>query len=224
MTTGDVHILLVEGLGNQHSWLAALSKEWRVTAVHTGNGAMEQAAAISPQVIVFDASSLRSNGIRNCRRLHKQFPHIPLIHIRAATEDVEPADIADIFLAQPFTSRKLLNRIRAVLPANSAEEQIVRLGSLTLYLGKRSIDVNGRGEHLLTPKLARLLEEFMRHPNEVLSRKQLMEQVWQTSYVGDTRTLDVHVRWMREIIEAEPTKPTILSTVRGIGYVLEMPE
>ena len=71
----------------------------------------------------------------------------------------------------------------------------------------------------MTPKLAHLLEEFLRHPNQILGRHTLMENVWKTSYFGDTRTLDVHIRWIREIIEVDPAKPLLLRTIRGVGYI-----
>jgi DNA-binding response OmpR family regulator len=75
----------------------------------------------------------------------------------------------------------------------------------------------------LTPKLALLLETFIRHPNELLTRRQLMQSVWQTDFVGDTRTLDVHIRWVRECIEDDPSKPQLLKTIRGQGYLLSIP-
>ena len=130
---------------------------------------------------------------------------------------------ADVYLQLPFTPRKLLNRVRALLPVDQVKEEIVRYGSISLYRTKRSVEVNGQGESLLTPKLADLLEEFIRHPNEVVTRRQLMIDVWKTDYIGDTRTLDVHIRWMRELIEEDPAKPTLLKTVRGKGYIFCVP-
>lgn len=225
MTSRDVHILLLEGKGaNSDSLAPALQKEWQLAVVHTGTKALVQAQETPPTIIVYDASSMRSSGVRSCRRLRKQLPHTPIVHVHSVEMVDKKEAQADVYLVKPFTPRKLINRIRALLPADETEEQIIRAGSLTLYLGKRSVEVNGKGEHQLTPKLALLLEEFLRHPNEVLSRKQLMEDVWQTSYVGDTRTLDVHIRWVREIIEEQPTKPLLLTTVRGIGYIFQVPE
>jgi two-component system phosphate regulon response regulator PhoB len=72
--------------------------------------------------------------------------------------------------------------------------------------------------------LALLLEEFLRNPGQVVTRKQLMENVWNTSYTGDTRTLDVHIRWVRECIEVDPSNPAMLVTKRGQGFLLEQPE
>ena len=91
------------------------------------------------------------------------------------------------------------------------------------YLTKKSVDIEGKGERRLTPKLAHLLAQFMRHPHQVLTRRELMRRVWHTDYIGDTRTLDVHIRWVREIIEEKPAKPQFLKTVRGKGYILAIP-
>ncbi len=84
-------------------------------------------------------------------------------------------------------------------------------------------DISGFGERRLTPKLANLLEAFLLHPNEVVDRNWLMRTIWKTNYYGDTRTLDVHIRWIREVIEANPARPRILKTVRGMGYIFSIP-
>ncbi len=221
----EAKLLLVAGRrSGTRSLVSALEREGlQVTLFHTGNAALDWAADTRPEVVVFDASSMRSSGFRTCKRLRKAVPLTPMIYCRAA-EQIEDRTIgADVYLAQPFTARKLINRIRAVLPADNMKEEIVRAGSLTFYPTKRSVDVAGSGERRLTPKLACLLEEFLRHTNEVLDRKTLMQTVWQTSYFGDTRTLDVHIRWMREAIEENPARPRILKTVRGMGYILSIP-
>jgi two-component system phosphate regulon response regulator PhoB len=130
---------------------------------------------------------------------------------------------ADSYLVKPFTSRKVLNRVRMLLPTQQGDGEVVRAGQITLYRAKPSVDVGGDGEVRLTPKQANLLELFLRHPNRVLSRRKLMQEVWQTDYVGDTRTLDVHIRWVREAIEADPGNPQCITTVRGVGYIFRLP-
>jgi DNA-binding response OmpR family regulator len=89
-------------------------------------------------------------------------------------------------------------------------------------LSRRILFANGQ-ETSLTPKLVLLVETFFRHPGETLDRALLMERVWDTSYLGDTRTLDVHVRWIRRAIEENPGTPRYLKTVRGVGYRLDVP-
>jgi DNA-binding response OmpR family regulator len=95
--------------------------------------------------------------------------------------------------------------------------QVLTVDGLRLNLGTRELK-NGKGAVHLTPKECRLLATFMRYPNQVLSHKFLMKEVWQTDYVGDTRTLQVHVSWLRRKIEENPRQPARLRTVRGVGY------
>lgn len=130
---------------------------------------------------------------------------------------------ADIYLERPFTARKVLNRIKTLLPTDDWNQEIARAGDITFYPAKRSVDVNGQGEQRLTPKLASLLDVFLRNPNEILGREKLMHDVWDTDFMGDTRTLDVHIRWVREVIEEDPAKPVLLKTVRGKGYIFSVP-
>lgn len=217
-------VLLVEGQSAGRESLAAMlhKASYETIILHTGADALEWLESHEPDLIIFDASSMRSNGIRNCRRLRRVVEHTPIIHCRAAGEEEDRAAEADVYLERPFSPRKLLNRIRALLPADAAKEEIVRYGVITLFRLKRSVDVSGKGEFTLTPKLAQLLESFIRHPNELLTRRQLMQTVWQTDFVGDTRTLDVHIRWVRECIEVNPSYPRLLKTVRGQGYKLEI--
>lgn len=217
-------ILLVEGLSAGRDSLAAMlaKASYDILIVHSGAEALEWLADHTPALIIFDASSMRSNGVRNCRRLRRAAEHTPIIHSRSAGEEEDRAAGADVYLERPFSPRKLLNRVRALLPADVHKEEIVRYGCITLFRNKRSVDVVGKGEFALTPKLAALLEMFMRHPNELLTRPQLMLSVWQTDFIGDTRTLDVHIRWVRECIEVDPSNPQLLATVRGHGYMLRI--
>jgi DNA-binding response OmpR family regulator len=213
-------ILIVEGNAGEHSFAPALEKAgYQVHVVHSGASALTTLEKSPLHLIVFDASHMRTTGARTCRRLRRVAETIPLIHVRAEQQSLENVNGADVFMQRPFTPRKLLNRIRALLPADEVKEEVVRYGSICLYRTKRSVEVNGQGESQLTPKLTLLLEEFIRHPNEVISRRQLMQNVWDTDYIGDTRTLDVHIRWMRELIENDPAQPVILRTVRNKGYI-----
>jgi two-component system phosphate regulon response regulator PhoB len=156
--------------------------------------------------------------------LRRELEDTPIIHSRAAGQPKDQSAGADVYLEHPYTARKLLNRVRALLPADDVNGEVIYCGDLILYLSKPSVEVSGQNERRLTPKLARLLEEFVRHPGQVVSRRQLMHNVWKTDYVGDTRTLDVHIRWTREIIEKDPAKPILLKTVRGKGYIFCVPE
>ena len=219
-------ILLIEGKspGNV-SLLPALEKAgFQVKYVSTGQAAYQWVhdEQQSPLLVIFDASTLRSNGARNCRRLRQCLPGVPMIYARSPEQVTESNLDVEVHLIRPFTARKVLNRVRALLPPDLSTEQMVRYGQITLYPERNVIEMNGRGEKRVTPKVTRLLAEFLRFPNELISREHLMQNVWQTSYLGDTRTLDVHIRWIRELIEEEPGHPRLLLTVRGKGYRLEM--
>ena len=217
-------ILIMEGKSNGTSFTPALIKAgYQVKSHHTGTTAVKALTKQKPDLVVFDASSMRSSGVRTCRRLKRLLGTIPIIYIRAENQKLDKTAEADVYLQLPFTPRKLLNRIRALLPVDEVKEEIIRYGCVSLYRTKRSIEVGSRGESQLTPKLTSLLEEFIRHPNEVVTRRQLMQNVWKTDYIGDTRTLDVHIRWARELIETNPANPMILKTVRGKGYIFSMP-
>ena len=116
-------------------------------------------------------------------------------------------------------SRKLTNRVERYL--NGDEGEVLVAGPFKLNVKSRVLTTR-KSEIRLTPKVAALLELFMRSPDEVLERAHLMSKVWNTSYMGDTRTLDVHIRWIREAIERQPSKPRYLRTVRGKGYTLSI--
>lgn len=219
-----VTILIVEGKSGGDSLAPALEGAgYEVSVFHTGTAAIASLEKTIPDLVVFDSSSMRSSGARTCRRLRKALGTKPIIHIRQESIAIDRSAEADVYLQLPFTPRKLFNRVRALLPVDQVKEEIVRYGHISLYRTKRSVEVNGQGESQLTPKLAELLEEFIRHPNEVVTRRQLMINVWKTDYIGDTRTLDVHIRWMRELIEEDPAKPALLKTVRGKGYIFCVP-
>ena len=221
--TSSRTILLIEGQPDSENSLAhpLAGASFIVVSFASGRDAVGWSQEHLPDLIVLDASSMRSTGVRISRRLRGILPDTPIIYCRSQGMREEPQATADIYLDQPFTGRKLLNRVKDLLPADPAQEEIVRYGDLCYCRGKRSVEVAGRGEHRLTPKLALLLEEFLRNPREIVSRRQLMRNVWHTDYIGDTRTLDVHIRWVRECIERDPSNPELLVTRRGEGFMLE---
>ncbi|MFO7680227.1 MAG: response regulator transcription factor [Chloroflexota bacterium] len=223
----EATILLVEGKANNpQSLYQAMQKAGYNTVVcHNGKTALDSIREQKPDLVVYNAASLRSNGMRSCRRLRRTLgEEVPIIHTRNSGDSEAVEAEADVYLEHPFTPRKLFNRIRMLLPADDTTEEVVRFGEIKFYPSKPSVDVFGKGEQRLTPKLAELLQEFLRHPNMVVTRVQLMQNVWKTDYVGDTRTLDVHIRWVREVIEQNPAKPDFLRTVRGKGYIFAVPQ
>jgi DNA-binding response OmpR family regulator len=218
-------ILLIEGNRSEDSSLSIplLNAGHEVHVFHTGRQAISWGQKQVPDLIIYDASSMRSNGARVCQRFRAFLENTPIIHCRAKGQSRDPAIAADVFLEHPLSSRRLLNRVHDQLPIDYFKEEVIRFGRLSLFRTKRAIDI-GYGERRLTPKQAFLLEELLRHPNQLVTRRQIMLHVWQTEYIGDTRTLDVHVRWLRECIEEDPSKPKFLTTVRGKGFILSVPD
>ncbi|GAB4479594.1 MAG: response regulator transcription factor [Anaerolineae bacterium] len=201
---------------------AALERKgYRIHSEPSGRAALDAARSMAhgdaPALVILNAASLGSSGLRICQRLHEGLTGVPIIHILPAnTADEAVKDCpASIILKMPFTVRKLVNRIRRLMPQEVGE--VIETGTMRFAPGTRVVHSHGR-EKRLTPKAASLLEVFIKHPDETLDRSYLMQQVWETDYLGDTRTLDVHVRWIREAIEKDPRNPLHILTVRGVGY------
>jgi DNA-binding response OmpR family regulator len=124
-------------------------------------------------------------------------------------------------MTPPFTSRKLLYRVKKL--AKNLTRREIRAGPLVLDPDTRTLHKGQESIHL-RPKEAALLTMFLCNPGRVLSRQEIMKEIWETDYMGDTRTLSVHVRWLREKVEDDPSAPRFLRTVRGVGYRFEAPE
>jgi len=216
-------ILLLEKARSPIDWIrqSLEKKGYEVSPVRSERKAVQQATSEKPNLIILNATSSKMDGPRTCRTLHEKVAEIPIILILAEGEESHDMMGATIILTPPFTSRKLFNRIRRVL--ESKEGKILQAGGLTLSLGTHCVS-RGSKERRLTPKEFELLKVFMCSPGRVLSRKFLMKKVWKTDYMGDTRTLDVHIRWVREKIEEKPSSPIYLRTVRGVGYRFDIPE
>ena len=216
-------ILLIEGKRkNVRSFGPELEeRNFHVSTVNTGRQMKDALASQRPDVIVMDSASYPSSGVRICKMARMMSSGAPLIYISAVRKTPPPSIRADISLNHPFTIRKLLNRVNQLLP--SVDSLIFQVGPLTLNVDKRSLLKNHR-ERRLTPKQAHLLEVLMRHPGQVVHRSELMKRVWETDFLDDTRTLDVHIRWVREAVEDNPSKPRYITTVRGKGYQFAIPE
>jgi DNA-binding response OmpR family regulator len=214
-------VLLIENArANGASFAGALKRKYQVQIARSGKQGLSMALIAKPDVVVLDAASLRTSGNRICATLRTSLGEMPIIHIRAAEND-EGESLADVLLVLPFTSRKLINRINRY--AASAAGEILELGPFCLNLEQQTLTTPW-SEKKLTPKLFALTEVFLRNPNQTLERRHLMQEVWKTDYMGDTRTLDVHIRWIREIVEPVPGKRQVIKTVRGVGYRFTVPD
>ncbi|MBC8170971.1 MAG: response regulator transcription factor [Anaerolineae bacterium] len=200
------------------NYVDTLKKRYQLLVTSSGKQALELVKTHQPGVIVLDAASMRTPGDRICRQLREYFPTLPIVHIHNSPDN-EINSPADVFFTPPVTSRKLTNCLTRLL--KSKGDEIIHCGPFAMNVPRRVLMVHGH-EKQLTPKLALLIELFLRHPNQVIPRKQLMETIWQTDYLGDTRTLDVHIRWVRQVLENAGEYPRCLNTVRGIGYRLDV--
>jgi DNA-binding response OmpR family regulator len=179
--------------------------------------------ALKPIDLAILDASCALDGPACCHAFNESYPNIPLLLLIAKEEQVDDETkelTRGNVLRMPFTPRKVTNRIEKVIACQRGK--IITVGELTLNMDKRCV-ARGDVVRRLTPRQAQLLEVFMRNPGHTLTRKYLMETVWETDYMGDTRTLDVHVRWIRERIEEHPSSPRYLRTVRGVGYHFDVP-
>ena len=168
-----------------------------------------------PDFAVIDATDKTLDTPQVCDRLRQSHSDLLIMLLSPEGTRLSQGPHINIHLIQPFTARKLSNRIKKLLTIRRTQPLVVR--EFTLDPEKRRVSHRGTIVRL-TPKEYRLLELLMRHAGNVLSRKQIMKEVWETDYLGDTRTLDVHIRWLREKIETEPKKPIPIRTVRRVGY------
>ncbi|MCC6148277.1 MAG: winged helix-turn-helix transcriptional regulator [Anaerolineaceae bacterium] len=172
-----------------------------------------------PHVVLVNAASMQTSGRRICQSVRRQNPRLPILLIVDENYDNQTGTDAEVTLTLPFTLQKLLNRLRPLLPAE--EKNLIKAGPLHLDVDQRWVRYNDR-QISLTPRLIMLLQALMDRRGEVIEREALFKQVWETDYTGDTRTLDVHISWLRQAIEEDPRHPRFVKTVRGVGYRLDV--
>lgn len=223
MTSVREAILLIEGKrADRPSFHVGLTKKgFMVESVPSGSSAIEKLNRFEPKLILVDAASMRTSGRRICQSLHQRLPDIPIVLI--LEKALEPADHldADVVLVEPFTLQKLLNRIRPLFPIENND--LLSAGPFKLDTEQRWVLIQNK-QISLTPRLVSLLKALMEHPGEVIDRDDLFRRVWETTYIEDTRTLDVHISWLRQALEEDPRHPRYIKTVRGIGYRLDVDE
>jgi DNA-binding response OmpR family regulator len=214
------NILLIEGKRTDKPTFGfgLTRKGFQVDTVANGSTALEYLSEHSPHLVLVNAASMRTNGKRICQSIRKQSPNIPLVLIVEMSGEVFDSIDADVVLVLPFTLQKLLNRLRPYLPVE--DNDALKVGPLQLDVEQRRLKINDR-QVSLTPRLVILLKALMDHPGEVINREDLFRSVWDTAYIGDTRTLDVHVSWLRQAVEEDPRHPQYIKTVRGVGYRLD---
>ncbi|HHY36362.1 MAG TPA: response regulator transcription factor [Firmicutes bacterium] len=196
-----------------------------VVAAGDGKEALRLARQEQPRCILLDVMLPGLDGFEVLRELRKTMD-VPVIMLTAKGDDIDKIlglELgADDYVTKPFNPRELVARIKAILrrvekTAANSEEGVITVGDLTLDLERHRVEVRGRVVDL-TPKEFELLELLMANPGKVFSRDALLSQVWGYDYFGDTKTVDVHIRRLREKIEVDPSSPVNIITVWGVGY------
>ena len=222
-------VLVVE---DEESYIDALTymlrKEGFEVAVATnGNDAITEFDRNGADIVLLDLMLPGIPGTEVCRQI-RQTSSVPVIMVSAKDDEVDKVvglELgADDYVTKPYSPRELVARIRAVLRRGVEPD----LAPMTLEVGNVRMDVErhivtvGSEEVRLPLKEFELLEMFLRNPGRVLTRGQLIDRVWGADYVGDTKTLDVHVKRLRAKLEDNPGEPKLLTTVRGLGYKLDL--
>jgi len=203
-----------------------LGKEgYKVVSAQDGAAALERFSLEKPDLLVLDIMLPGKDGLDVLREIRKS-SQVPVIMLTARESEVDKVvglELgADDYLTKPFSPRELVARVKAVLrrarPPEEEIEAVLAHGGLTIDSSRRRVEVEGAGEVELTAKEFDLLYVMAANPGIVLSRDRLMEKVWGYEYVGDTRTVDVYIRHLREKLADDAESPRFIETVRGVGY------
>jgi two-component system, OmpR family, response regulator len=203
---------------------------YEALAAVDGAEALEIARKEKPDLIILDIMLPVIDGFEVCRILRKEMT-IPIIMLTARTDETDRIigldTGADDYMTKPFSLRELLARIRALLRRASISEvklpeerAILKMDEIIIDLNRHQVKLKGQLIEL-TAKEYDLLVFLVQNESYVFSREQLLEKVWGYDFAGDTRTVDVHIRWLRQKIESDPANPKHLLTVRGTGYKIE---
>ncbi|BAQ63364.1 response regulator transcription factor [Geminocystis sp. NIES-3709] len=227
-------ILLIEDEELIRNMIALNLEEEGYEVVKTSNGREAlnildrqqlQSSEDNIDMVILDLMLPEVNGLDICRLLRYRGNMIPILILSAKaaeTDRVLGLEVgADDYLTKPFSMRELVARCRALLRRNSLNnvttESVRQFKEIVLFSDECRVTVRGE-EVNLSPKEFRLLELFMTYPKRVWDREQLIENIWGADFLGDTKTVDVHIRWLREKLEKDPSNPQYLITVRGFGY------
>jgi DNA-binding response OmpR family regulator len=227
MPNGSARILLVDDEQSIQTLLSyPLRKDgYHVTGAHDGSEALERFEEARFDLVILDLMLPKLDGVEVCRQLRSrsQVPIIMLTAKGSETDKVAGLEVgADDYITKPFSMREFRSRVKAALRRSrmvgtSEEEETIERGALTIDFGRRVVALREE-EVRLTYVEFEILGALARSPGRVLSRETLLEHVWGDSEYRDPRTVDVHIRHLREKLEAEPKKPEFLFTVRGVGY------
>ncbi len=227
-----VRLLLVE---DEESFIDALEiglgrEGFELTVARDGQEAVSKFESGTFDLVLLDLMLPKMSGLDVCRVIRSS-SDVPIIVVSAKGEEVDMVLMleigADDYVQKPYRLRELVARIRAVLRRRERGAQVlesaetIEIGPIKLDIEARRCFVNGEEIQLRRKEFA-LLQELLENPGRVLTRETLIDRIWGTDYVGDTKTLDVHIKRLRNLIEVDPKAPLHISTVRGVGYRYEV--
>ena len=228
-----ISLLVVE---DEESFIDALEigldrEGFKVTIARDGQEALDKFAEGKFDAILLDLMLPKISGLDVCRTIRAK-SDIPIIIVSAKSEEVDMVLMlelgADDYVTKPYRLRELVARIRAVLrrretytPSDEPSSEIMELGPIILDIDSRRCYVSGE-EIKLRKKEFALLRSLLENPGRVMTREVLIDRVWGDDYVGDTKTLDVHIKRLRTLIEFDPKNPMHITTIRGVGYRFEL--
>jgi DNA-binding response OmpR family regulator len=205
---------------------------YRVLAAYDGANGLAMARAEAPDLVLMDVMMPVMDGLQACRTLRNEST-VPIIMLTARGDELDRVvglELgADDYVVKPFSMRELVARIRAQLrridmqPRPAVASSMVSVGEINMDLDRHVVSKAGRQVEL-RPKEFDLLTVLMGQPGHAFDRGELLDAVWGNDWIGDPRTLDVHVRWLRQKLEDDPAIPRYLLTVRGLGYRFAKPE
>ncbi len=208
------------------------SEGYRVLHVPTGKQGVMLARNEAPQVILLDVMLPDMDGFAVCRLLRRESA-VPILMLTARGQEMDRVmglEVgADDYIIKPFSFRELLARIRAILRRRELDRKEAPLATDRLVIGEIVLDRTARRVWRsnqpveLSYREFELLRLLMENAGRALSRQELMERIWGPDWIGDPRTLDVHIRWLREKIEDHPSEPRYIQTIRGYGYRFDLP-
>ncbi|WP_047154757.1 response regulator transcription factor [Aneurinibacillus tyrosinisolvens] len=222
-------ILIVEDESSIRGFITINLKRnhFEVIEAATGEDGLEKVKSEKPDLVVLDVMLPGMDGYEVCRRLREEFPHIAVIMLTARGQDMDKLmglELgADDYIVKPFNPLELAARIRAVLrrmnvPASKREKtNAFQTGPFLLDISAQRLLKNG-SEIELTPREFDLMKMFMENANRALNRDEILNMAWGVDFIGDPKTVDVHIRRLREKIENYPSKPDFIETVWGFGY------
>jgi two-component system, OmpR family, response regulator RegX3 len=234
MTQPETTILVVE---DEEAFVEALTvglkrEGFRVQVARDGAEALAVFDAVAPDLVLLDVMLPKVSGIDVCRQIRTR-SKVPIIMVTAKAAEIDTVvglEVgADDYVTKPYRLRELVARMRAVLRRSPLEET-VSVGVEAMTVGDVTIDPEGhevfvRGEQVSLPlKEFELLALLIENAGRVLPRETLIDRVWGLDYVGDTKTLDVHVKRLRSKVEDDPSAPRRIVTIRGLGYKYEVPK